>query len=85
MNPQMKIQEVLLERVRAAEAERDLVRKEASEKMGMYMKEYNKLNRRFELLVARKRVDMKKPGDYTWKEHLTELVRMFGKLFRRQS
>jgi hypothetical protein len=44
---------------------------------------YNKLSRRFELLVARKRVEMKKLNDYTTEELLSALWAKFIKLFRK--
>ncbi len=81
MNPQPRIQNALIGEKDRAVAERD----KAVDRLRMYSEMYNKLSRRFELLVARKRVEMKKPEDYTVKELLTALAGKFTKLFQGRS
>jgi hypothetical protein len=85
MNPQLKVQEILQERVRSAEAELQMVKKQVQERVQVCMEAYNKLSRRYELLVNRKRVEKKLLNDYTTKELLGALAKKFVNIFRRQS
>jgi len=75
----MKIQNALIGERDRAIAEKN----KTQERLRMCSEMYNKLSRRFELLVARKRVEMKKLNDYTTEELLSALWAKFIKLFRK--
>ena len=80
-SPQLKVQDVLLGQVRT-EKERA---ERALERMRLCLEQYNKLSRRFELLVSRKRIEVKKLEDYSIKERLVSVWRTLIKIFRRKS